>query len=835
MPRAVVLLALAVLLGAGLLFAWLRGGKREERAEPVVTGATRRAGEDVVREPVPVESPGPAASLAERSPVPPVGEPRETATPPEPPRVELRSLRVLVTDLAGNPIEAARVRLPEYAEAEEDWTEHETGPDGTCTIETDRSDSLISLLVEREGFAHVRSHFEPEGELRIQLPWAITLTGRVLEAGSARPIPGATVAREHVSCRECLRDRALADEEGRYELAGVASGAGLESLFLVDAEGYPRQWYRFEVRTEEGRVVHDFVLEPGIAVAGQVLDLTTRAPIEGARVGQIGKLQTTGPAGRFDARAVQDSGDGRFSLRTYADEHCPVIVSFTREEAAGPFVLFLARSAALEGTVRDPDGKPVVGARVDVSLVWGEHRGEEGVPAASELGFPAGYRFAVDNESRYAHSDRSGRFRVTGLIPHSTLQAFVSCDGYRELRLPRDSAGGPGHTTSLDVALEPIGAVGTIRGRLSLNGEPVEASIQWEGPSGNGYALVQGGRYELQDVEVGIVSLRVLLHDFERPHLVLSGGEVALQVDPGAELTHDFDLRLAMSTVSGRLRHEDGTPGVGLAVWFTDRDGLGGDVRSGADGTYVLEVPDVGAAYVVSVDCSNESHRREGVLAGATGVDFVLPNAGVLRYRVVDAETETTISEHTLWWKQTGKPAFRRAEVGLADERGWREASFPLGPLELLVRADEQGYPYSIVKDLVASPSATSGETIALRRGFAVQFALGPRSGPLPPDHELLLLENEAWEAVWGHPRDDVRVNHIILRLVETFDPQWIEYRTLSFGYSGEASLATLRGLAPGRHGLRVFPDDVVIEPAEIDLTTEPSGPIVITWRAKDR
>lgn len=53
---------------------------------------------------------------------------------------------------------------------------------------------------------------------------------------------------------------------------------------------------------------------------------------------------------------------------------------------------------------------------------------------------------------------------------------------------------------------------------------------------------------------------------------------------------------------------------------------------------------------------------------------------------------------------------------------------------------------------------------------------------------------------------------------------------SLHFDRSGQA---TLRGLAPGLHRFKVFPDDLVIEPAEIELTSEPSEPIVITWRRK--
>ena len=46
-----------------------------------------------------------------------------------------------------------------------------------------------------------------------------------------------------------------------------------------------------------------------------------------------------------------------------------------------------------------------------------------------------------------------------------------------------------------------------------------------------------------------------------------------------------------------------------------------------------------------------------------------------------------------------------------------------------------------------------------------------------------------------------------------------------------DARRAKLKGLAPGVHRFKVFPEDIVVEPSEVEVTGKEKGPILIRWR----
>ncbi len=829
MRRALVLAGAVVLVLVVLAVFFQDERRRSGRLEhPASTGIPElpdaAAGEPVVDEPSETETTG----AAERAPLAP--SLRETAGPgADPSGTELRTVRLLVTDLAGKPLEAAHVVVGRGYGDEGPAQEHRTDREGSCTLELPRSRRQVWLEVERDGYAHASTLLDIEKELRIALPRAITLAGRVLDSRMDEPIAGAQITRQHVSCRaNCEPDQVVTDEEGRYELRGVPSAGAFESpAFTLDAPGYPRQWSRFDTEIEEDLLRHDFLLDRGTTICGWVLDSTTRAPIEGAWAGTVGNAVKTAADGGFETRAPE-SDQERIELRSSADGYREVIASQAREELSGPVSLVLPRCAALAGTVRDPGGKPIAGARVLVNAMPTEERDlREGLVPAPELGLPKNHRLAVDQEPEHATSDESGRYHVTGLLPlDAHQQAYLSCRGYREQRVPLAAAPGPGETALLDFTLEPLGATGTIRGRLTLNGEPVRASVSWDGPSRRGHGWAEGERYELRDVEPGAVALRVRLDGSDRMRGLLDG-DLELQVEPGAELEHDFTLELAMSSIAGRLRFEDGAPGGNLTVSFVSRmHRIDGRVQSAHDGSYEFEVPDGGADYMVAVWSSNELHRREGIQAGDRSVDFVLPDAGTLRLRVVDQETGTAVTEYVLSWRRPGEAAYRRTGLALADGGGWMEQPLPVGPVELLVRADPLGYRALELADRHVSRSAPLTETVALQRGVTLTVELDESSGPWPAQLALFLLEEESWEGVRA------RNGQHVSEYGELYDHLTIEHRRLGFDAGNEA---VVRGLAPGLHRFKVFPDDVVIEPETIEIGGErqPEKPVVIGWRRR--
>jgi hypothetical protein len=94
-----------------------------------------------------------------------------------------------------------------------------------------------------------------------------------------------------------------------------------------------------------------------------------------------------------------------------------------------------------------------------------------------------------------------------------------------------------------------------------------------------------------------------------------------------------------------------------------------------------------------------------------------------------------------------------------------------------------------------------------MTRGLVVELRLAADVQPLPKEYRLLLVESELWNDVKyskeNNSWDGGSLGHAIFQRFVQFDEQ----RT-----------ATIRGLAPGLFRFKVFPDDLVIEPAEVVL-----------------
>lgn len=796
---ALFLLAIAAALGVVVVLLVLRG--MEERGRG---GASLETGASAVG---PVEQ---EVGLAVLPPVPEAGPERTLVEPSlgadghgdgtseEKPG----TIRLVVNDPAGRPLAGARVQT--FADSIPG--EYRTAADGACTIRVRPSRSSVRLLVEHAGHAHARKDFPVRSQLVVLSP-ATELTGRVLDAATGVPVPRATISRWHISCKGCRPDGAIADANGRYRLSGLPRDTGGEALvFAIWAQGYPTQENRFGIRAGEGPQQHDFELQRGVPLSGEVVDFTTGAPVTGAIVRSGAATLPCDQRGRFAGLVLP--GPKPIEISASAPGYCKLVGRIPSAELATPLRLRVPRGAVIQGSVRDAAGAPIADASIWVGP------GQRGPGPLDDL---AGI-WGLDHQSRWARSDEKGRYRGEGIVPWTLdLRVQVARDGYREASLSVAGVGGPGSVTRMEVVLEPEASGATIEGELTLNGRPARGSVAWAGPSGSGSSRPVWGWYRLTGLESGSVTLKASLKG--HGSVPFPDAEVVVQVAAGAGLVHDFHLEALPSTISGHLWFEDGGPAEGIQVLASPTQGLSAKAISGQDGVYVLHVLDVGVPFTVSACCASEVRRVEDVRPGTAGLDLVLPRPGVLLYRILERETGDAVSHFDLCWRRSTEESYHELASGVrrtVDSDLWHEASLPAGPIDLFVSAGRGGYQPARLEHVLVRSDVPTRVDLRLERGFTVPLQFDPSCGRPPKGYLLVLLEVEA---------DD------LVRCQGAPLPRWVhEERKVRYNAAGAAKL---KGLGPGRYRFRTCPDDLVVMPAELELAFEPTEPIVVAWRRR--
>lgn len=158
-------------------------------------------------------------------------------------------------------------------------------------------------------------------------------------------------------------------------------------------------------------------------VRGRVLDEQT-APVSSVRLrleDSRPSLETrSGAGGRFELTTSAASG----SIRAISPEWATVRAGLFRAEATVDPLVIIAPAIDLSGQVVDPEGRPVTGARVDLTLPSGfSTRYTEILEATSILGWNA-------------FTDADGRFDLVRVprVEGSALRALV--DGYQPTSIP---------------------------------------------------------------------------------------------------------------------------------------------------------------------------------------------------------------------------------------------------------------------------------------------------------------------------------------------------------------------------------------------------------------
>jgi protocatechuate 3,4-dioxygenase beta subunit len=218
------------------------------------------------------------------------------------------------------------------------------------------------------------------------------------------------------------------------------------------------------------------VVPEGLHVTGRVVDAAGKA-VAGARVVAAGDVNATTfaleEAGRegSPATATTTDAEGRFALAVSDD--APFHVVFASAEGHGvavkpavaagaDVVLALPRATALVGTVTDRDGKPVVGARVRVLMLF------DAMKAEREATSGAGGAYRVANVPPTGDSRAELEFLASAWVE-------VLADGYAPAFLDAPPLPPSAAETRLDLVLSP-GI--TVHGKVvdEESGAPIEGA-----------------------------------------------------------------------------------------------------------------------------------------------------------------------------------------------------------------------------------------------------------------------------------------------------------------------------------------------------------------------
>jgi RNA polymerase sigma factor (sigma-70 family) len=318
-----------------------------------------------------------------------------------------------------------------------------TQPDGSFVIDRAPRGDLAVYVVDHV-VVSPRSVRVGEGQtaVTIEVRPMSTIRGRVLRSGTA--VAGAQVG--------CPNAPVFTDHDGAYRCTGV--GEGPIDVYANLPSG---EWGRGSVTIVNGTsaqldipisfngvICGRTVDEQGAAVAGLVIEVVERT------TGDYGK-DSSAADGSFCARLLS-GGTYNVTVRTaVGGVIAPLVpvppVSLGPTETAHVTISVPAPRLAISGTVRDPDGAPVVDAIVRTA-------------PASLVGTPD---FAALTGGRLWVTDENGRFTLSGLAAGDYLVSVTGRDG-SAVRKSGVAAG----TSDLVITLAGAGALdGTLVGFTS--------------------------------------------------------------------------------------------------------------------------------------------------------------------------------------------------------------------------------------------------------------------------------------------------------------------------------------------------------------------------------
>lgn len=666
------------------------------------------------------------------------------------------SLEGYVYSLDGTPVDGATISayIPESsAEQEARWAKRgERKAIATTKTEAGRfafatlPDSIIDVDVRAEGFAPmVARALSGDAPVTINLKPAAMVDARVVV--NRKPLADAYVVWTGMNQSEFT---AVTDANGRYRVPDPNQWAH-----------EPRVFHASGSFMETARTGAELELQPrpkqpiptGTGTIAGTVRLGDK-PLAGAPI----LIQGTGEQFVPTIRVITDA-KGRFTatglpnVRTYlgpAEGLEPRIrtaaagsrmehevgpaasVDLSREEKATVEIALL-RAPLISGRVVDADGKPVTGAQVQVVLA-----------GRSSFDFMHEQTSRTLADGRYAIS--APPFQNT-----ETVQVAVAGRARSTVRSKPFTIGTGNHT--IDITLPQFQNV-TLR-IVDRAGKPVpNAQVAFSDSE-----EILGYR-DARALLMQPFVLRALRAD--------AAGEVALQLAPG---TYDFaataenfqtsafagrsiarsmsiDLPLEQSyTIRGRV-HRNGTGVANVQVMVHGTDGIVREQGVTTDATGRFELTGLAREKYRLGIMKHEELIQRTVSADAPGtVDVALPAAGVLRGRVLDAETREPVREFVYSVEplepseentRYGMPMMQRGET-TAD--GTFTVTVSAGPYR--VSAGATGYTASTPVEVRVTEREPADVDVLLDRGITISGRVTDESGTPLAGADVFVMGDE--------------------------------------------------------------------------------------------
>lgn len=677
-----------------------------------------------------------------------------------------------------------------------------TGDDGWCTLPVAATgrDTSVLLRVEADG-RHRQSFWQRRPELTVKLPWVGPLPGRVVDAETGAAIAGAQVRRPHHGCKGCEPDTATTAADGSFALERIPRNE--DCSFAVTAAGYPQQDFGLRVPGKGEPVENVFRLRRGVLVTGRCIDLDTKAPLAGATLKGRGHAGSqTAPGGRFEALLLPpEDPTAPLSVELVRDGYCRCVFR-VEQQATADLELPLVAALSVRGVVCTPAGTPIEGARVSADM--NELTDVAGLPPKTRVS-------TGRNNDGPVKTDAQGRFSLDGLPPRSKGRIRASHNDYQSS--PEQRWGLEHEVTSeaapVRIVLQPkapLGDIGTIVGTFAMNGIPSVGSVRWKGVAREGYGEADDqGRFRIEKVQAGEVALEVVPEVFRWSDQDVRDRFTARQtvtVPANAEVAVHVQLAAPMATVAGTVRFDDGSPAPNRTV-YVSKPSTQLRATTDAGGTYTLLVP--ASFESLTISAAGDPKARD-VAPGATGIDFVVPRQGTLRYRARRDDGRATGIQFAV--RRDGETWMRQLEQWRApDPEGYRAEDLPQGRYTVVVSAADS---VPVVHHVQVAEQALLDVVLALGTTITVRLAEG--SAPLPEGCSISLLD-------------------------QTLEREDVSNTGYMFGESTTRRRVrdlvddnTLRGIGPGRHRLVTNRKQIVLEPDHVEVGTEPVT-LTLRWR----
>lgn len=657
-------------------------------------------------------------------------------------------VRGRVSDDEGKPVPGARVRVvsadPFSDQDAEEFGEASTAADGSFTV-SDAPSGARSIQVRAAGYVSASQvQLDPRSDVRVTVKHGGTVKGVVLDP-AGKPAAGALVIAEDQA--------AETNADGTFRITGV--DAGVRSLQAYGKEDLAVR--RDNVRVRRGQESDaPLRLAKAAAIAGTVVDETTRKPVAGVRVGASSGSLAFGR--RRIERSARTDAHGKFRLNGLAPRAYAVTASRDGFLATsingiaaglvspGTVHIAVAKAASIAGKVVDDKGQPVAGAHVgfasDFNLRMLARRGPRAV-----LGGPG------------AITGLDGSFRIRNLAAARNLALEAGKAGYTTARHPGVTLKTGESVANLSLVLKKgLEARGRV---VDAGGKPVPgAEIRVAARDGEGG--FGGGRRQV----------RLMGLDASKPDASSApdGTFVVRGLQEGeytASVSHDGYARRTAQGLAVKASGENLWPPIalqnGVAIVGVVRDSqaqpipgaqvlgiaLGDAVRpqiitAGVDGTFRVDGLGAQKPILLNVTAAGFAPAQKNVTPPVDDLIVVLKTAGTVRGRVEDGDTKRPITDFTIarTGPRGGGGGGFAIQIGMG-QGGEKAYQSEDGTYELpdvpagkwTIRASAVGYRNGETSGVdVAEGETKEGVVISLRRGGSLSGRVLNTQGATVPN-----------------------------------------------------------------------------------------------------